>query len=72
MSHDQRPHEATITEPYPDDLPRCCEDTLRFSAPRHPTEGIELPCDYCNDYLRFEGGRWVLVPFTFTFERIDS
>lgn len=54
-----------IPQPYPDDLRRCCRDSLRKNGPDHPTEGLELPCDWCPDILRFTEGCWVLIPAEF-------
>jgi hypothetical protein len=35
-------------------MTRCCSDTLRHWGPKAPTEGLEVPCRWCDAYLRYE------------------
>ena len=39
---------------------QCCRDTKRVMKPRVPVEGLELPCRWCDNYYRYDNGRWHL------------
>lgn len=40
----------------------CCKDSVAIDVAkllRPPTDGLEIPCRWCDGYARYESGQWV-------------
>ncbi len=55
----RRPFNAPVKEPMSQWLMRCCQDSIKFHGPdQAPTEGLEVPCQWCEDSAVFRKGEW--------------